>query len=59
MKSTIATVGIAELEPIMNQVETFAAQESNLAEVTQLAQYVEDICTRAYDELQARLPGLE
>ncbi len=59
MKSTIATVGIAELEPIMNQVETFAAQESNLAEVTQLAQYVEDVCTRAYDELQAKLPGLE
>jgi hypothetical protein len=52
-------VGIAELEPIMNQVETFAAQESNLAEVTQLAQYVEDVCTRAYAELQARLPGLE
>lgn len=59
MKSTIATVGIAELEPIMNQVETFAAQESNLAEVTQLAGYVEDICTRAYDELHQKLPGLE
>jgi hypothetical protein len=59
MKSTIATVGITELEPIMNQVETFAAQESNLTEVTQLANYIEDICTRAYDELHTKLAGLE
>ncbi len=55
MKSTIATVGIAELEPVMNQLETFASQESNLAEVTQLANYIEDICTRAYDELHLKL----
>ncbi len=59
MKSTIATVGINELESVMNQLETLGAQESNLAEVTQLTAHLEEVCSKAYEELHQKLAAMK
>ncbi len=55
MKSSLSTIGIFELESVMRQMETYAAQESNLAEALQLSTHIERICTHVYQELHEKL----
>nr|MCU0355500.1 response regulator [Cytophagales bacterium] len=55
MKASLATIGIFELESVVRQLETYAAQESNLAEVAQLAGHLERVCTDVYAELRDKM----
>ncbi len=55
MKSSLATIGIFELESVMRQLETYAAQESNLAESVQLCNHIERVCEEVYRELREKL----
>jgi PAS domain S-box-containing protein len=58
MKSTLATIGIIELESVMMQIESFATQENYLEEIIRLATYVTDVCTQVFDELNHKLTTL-
>jgi PAS domain S-box-containing protein len=55
MKATIAMMGIAELQPIIMQLEKYASQESQLAEVATLVKKISAICDEVYEELEQRL----
>ncbi|QHT68216.1 PAS domain S-box protein [Rhodocytophaga rosea] len=55
MKATIAMMGIAELQPIIMQLEKYASQESQLAEVATLVKKISTICDEVYEELEQRL----
>jgi PAS domain S-box-containing protein len=58
MKSSLSTIGIFELESVMRQLETYAAQESNLAEAVQLCNHIERVCEEVYQELHEKLNEL-
>lgn len=55
MKSSLSTIGIFELESVIRQLETYAAQESHLIEVVQLCNHVERVCEEVYTELKEKL----
>lgn len=55
IKATIAMMGIAELQPIILQLEKYASQESHLAEVALLVKKVTSICHEVFEELEHRL----
>lgn len=55
MKATIAMMGIAELQPVIMQLEKYASQESQLAEVVTLVKKIATICDEVYEELEQRL----
>jgi CheY-like chemotaxis protein len=55
MKATIAMMGIAELQPVIMQLEKYASQESQLAEVGTLVKKVSTVCEEVYEELEQKL----
>ena len=55
MKATIAMMGIAELQPVIIQLEKYASKESHLAEVATLVKKISTICDEVYEELEQRL----
>lgn len=57
MKSSVATVGISELEPVMRQLEMHATRETNAAETIGLVAHLEQVCEKVYGELRAKLGG--
>jgi|GEM_PF-3679441 len=59
MKSSLATIGIFELESVMRQLETCAAQENNLTEAEQLSNHIGRICEEVYKELHEKLAQLQ
>ena len=57
MKSSLATVGIFELEPVIRQLELYAIQETNAAETIRLVAHLEQTCEKVYNELREKLAG--
>jgi PAS domain S-box-containing protein len=55
MKATIAMMGIAELQPIIMELEKYASQENHLGEVAQLIDKITVICREVYTELKEKL----